>query len=52
MTWSHLVSGDGLGGNRATIEAMADAAGGTNDLPSRLVFSTTADGASSPTERL
>jgi hypothetical protein len=43
--------GDGLGGNRATIEAMADAAGGTNDLPSRLVFSTTADGASSPTER-
>ena len=36
----------------ALIEAYADAAQGDGDLPSRLVFSTTADGASSPTERL
>jgi hypothetical protein len=44
--------GDGLGGNRATIEAMADAAGGAGDLPSRLVFSVTQDSSASPTERL
>jgi hypothetical protein len=30
---------------------MADGTGGVGDLPARLVFSTTADGASSPTER-
>jgi hypothetical protein len=36
----------------ALIEAYADAAQGDGDLPSRLVFSTTADGASSPTERM
>jgi hypothetical protein len=37
----------------AVIEAVADANWNTtNDYPSRLVFSTTADGASSPTERL
>jgi hypothetical protein len=34
------------------ISAQVDGTPGTNDLPSRLVFSTTADGASSPTERL
>jgi hypothetical protein len=36
----------------ARIEAIVDATPGSNDLPSKLVFSTTADGASSPTERL
>ena len=40
------------GGTGARIEAVGDAAMGTNDYPSRLVFSTTADGASSPTERM
>ena len=53
-------SGDTLGGTisfennsgntGATISAGADATWGTNDYPGRLVFSTTADGASSPTE--
>jgi hypothetical protein len=36
----------------ASIEAAVDGTPGANDLPSRLVFSTTADGAASPTERL
>jgi len=36
----------------ARIRAEADAATGTDDMPGRLVFSTTANGASSPTERL
>jgi len=36
----------------ARIEGVIDGGVGTNDLPSRLVFSTTADGASSPTERM
>jgi len=36
----------------AAIGAYADGTPGTNDMPGRLVFSTTADGASSPTERL
>jgi len=36
----------------ARIQAFVDGAPGANDLPSRLVFSTTADGASSPTERM
>jgi hypothetical protein len=36
----------------ASIECFIDAAPGTNDMPGRLVFSTTADGASSPTERM
>jgi hypothetical protein len=56
-----ITSGEGLGriafndnaGNSfAYVEAYADAAAGTNDYPGRLVFSTTADGASSPTERM
>jgi hypothetical protein len=38
-------------GTGARIDAVADAAWGSGDHPSRLVFSTTADGASSPTER-
>jgi hypothetical protein len=36
----------------ASISAAVDGTPGTNDMPGRLVFSTTADGASSPTERL
>ena len=38
--------------NAAQIKAEVDGPPGTNDMPGRLVFSTTADGASSPTERL
>lgn len=60
-----LVSnGDGLGAlffegsdgtdqkRGAAILASVDGTPGTNDMPGRLVFSTTADGASSPTERM
>jgi hypothetical protein len=36
----------------AWIEAAVDGVSGTADVPGRLVFSTTADGASEPTERL
>ena len=36
----------------ASIAAFVDGTPGTNDMPGRLVFSTTADGASSPTERM
>jgi hypothetical protein len=36
----------------AVIQAEVDGTPGANDMPGRLVFSTTADGASSPTERL
>ena len=36
----------------ARIAAEVDGTPGTNDMPGRLVFGTTADGASSPTERL
>ena len=36
----------------AYIDAAVDGTPGTNDMPGRLVFSTTADGASSPTEAM
>jgi len=36
----------------AEINAMVDGTVGTDDMPTRLTFSTTADGSSSPTERL
>ena len=36
----------------AQISSSVDGTPGTNDMPGRLVFSTTADGASSPTERM
>jgi hypothetical protein len=36
----------------ATIAAVVDGTPGTNDMPGRLVFSTTADGATSPTEKM
>jgi hypothetical protein len=38
--------------NAAFITASVDGTPGANDMPGRLVFSTTADGASSPTERM
>ena len=59
-----VVSGDPLGTinwsgadgtgliSAASIAAAVDGTPGTNDMPGRLVFSTTADGASSPTERM
>lgn len=43
---------DNAGGTFASISCSADANAGTSDYPGRLVFSTTADGASSPTERM
>jgi hypothetical protein len=36
----------------ASISASVDGTPGTNDMPGRLVFSTTADGAATPTERM
>jgi hypothetical protein len=36
----------------ASITAQVDGTPGSNDMPGRLVFSTTADGAASPTERM
>jgi hypothetical protein len=36
----------------ASVGAQVDGTPGANDMPGRLVFSTTADGASSPTERM
>jgi hypothetical protein len=46
--------GDGtdLDSQAAWISCYVDGTPGANDMPGRLVFSTTADGASSPTERL
>ena len=58
---STIVAGDGLGGitfgdnaagEFACIFGEADGTAGTNDYPGRLVFSVTADGASSPTEAM
>jgi len=43
---------DSAGNAFGVIKCEADANAGTNDYPGRLVFSTTADGASSPTERM
>jgi hypothetical protein len=63
-TFSSLASGDSIGSvvfsgddgtafiQAASISAAVDGTPGTNDMPGRLVFSTTADGASSPTERM
>ena len=44
--------GDSSGNTFATISCRADAAAGAGDYPGRLVLSTTANGASSPTERM
>jgi len=38
--------------NAASIQAFVDGTPGTNDMPGRLVFTTTADGASTTTERM
>jgi hypothetical protein len=38
--------------NAAFIQGSLDGVPGTNDMPGRLMFSTTADGASTPTERM
>jgi hypothetical protein len=63
-TYSILSSGDGIASlnfagddgtafiTAAQILAAVDGTPGTNDMPGRLVFSTTADGASTPTERM
>jgi len=40
------------GGNYGLINCVSDGTSGTNDYPGRLTFSTTADGAASPTERM
>ncbi len=63
--YSIVANGDTLGGITfigddgtnldtygATIQAVVDGTPGENDMPTRLVFSTTADGAASPTERM
>ena len=44
--------GTNLDSEGARIQAVVDGAPGADDLPTRLVFSTCADGASSPTERM
>jgi hypothetical protein len=63
-TYTSVSDGAALGGlywngadgtafiSAASILAQVDGTPGTNDMPGRLVFSTTADGASSPTERM
>jgi hypothetical protein len=49
----HWTGSDGVGFiESASISASVDGTPGTNDMPGRLVFSTTADGASTPTERM
>ena len=48
-----FLGADGADDRRAaSIRAVVDGTPGSNDMPGRLVFSTTADGASSPTERM
>lgn len=47
------LSADGTDGiQAASISAQVDGTPSTNDMPGRLLFSTTADGASTPTERM
>jgi hypothetical protein len=47
-----IVFTDNAGNTFAAVVCEADADAGSGDYPGRLVFSTTADGASSPTERM
>jgi hypothetical protein len=49
---SVIACSDASGNEYATIKCVGDGTGTSGDYPSRLVFSTTADGASSPTERM
>jgi len=51
-TIGRIVFADSDAGNYALIDCTADGTAGSGDYPGRLVFSTTADGASSPTERM
>ena len=63
-SYTALISGDECGGiyfygadgtqdvGCASIAASVDGTAGANDMPGRLVFSTTADGSASPTERM
>jgi hypothetical protein len=55
-TWLGNITFQGADGSEfveaARIDAYVDGTPGANDMPGRLVFSTTADGASSPTERM
>jgi hypothetical protein len=50
----YFIGDDGVDLNQAgaSIESYVDGTPGANDMPGRLVFSTTADGAASPTERM
>ena len=47
-----IIFSDNTGGNFAQIQCSTDGTPGTNDYPGRLAFFTSADGASSPTERM
>ena len=47
-----IVFTDAAGSKGASIEGISDLQWNNNDYPTRLVFSTTADGASTPTERM
>ena len=51
-TVGEIYFGDTAAAHFASISCAADASTGSGDYPGRLVFSTTADGASSPTERM
>jgi hypothetical protein len=51
-TWNFAGSDGTADVVAASIRADVDGTPGTNDMPGRLVFSTTADGASTPTERM
>lgn len=48
----YITFSDNAGNTYAHINVDADATPGTNDYPGRLIFATTADGASAPTERM
>jgi len=48
----HADDGTNLDSKVATIEAAVDGTPGANDTPGRLTFSTTADGAAAPSERM
>jgi hypothetical protein len=53
MGWINFTGNDGTNFRTgASIGALVDGASGSGDMPGRLIFSTTADGASSPTERM
>jgi hypothetical protein len=48
----YIIFSDNAGGTFGSIDCTADGTAGSGDYPGRLVFSTTADGASASTERL